>query len=277
MTLGSICFRHEPTGADGEIAGHLHPYARVRTRARAVSRRCFAADGQRMIMPAFGAYTGGLNIRDAAFAAVLRMKELTAHLLGDGRLHAFPAGAASDNRNFACRLALQVALDVQVAQASGAVVMSERETSDESAVAIGGEPPPKPLAKRGAFGPGLITGASDDDPSGIGTYSQAGAQFGFGISWTMLLTLPLMMGIQDISARVGRVTGHGLAGNISRHYSSPVLAVLVLLLFIANVVNIGADLAAMADATTTLIGGSALRLCRAVRPRIGARGNLHHL
>jgi uncharacterized protein len=92
MTLGSICFRHEPTGADGEIAGHLHPYARVQTRARAVSRRCFAADGQRMIMPAFGAYTGGLNIRDAAFAAVLRMKELTAHLLGDGRVHAFPAG-----------------------------------------------------------------------------------------------------------------------------------------------------------------------------------------
>jgi DNA ligase-associated metallophosphoesterase len=95
MTLGPLCFRHEPTGADGEIAGHLHPYARVLTRARAVSRRCFAADGERIVMPAFGAYTGGLNIRDAAFAAVLRRAALTAHLLGDGRLHAFPVGRCS--------------------------------------------------------------------------------------------------------------------------------------------------------------------------------------
>lgn len=92
MALGPLCFRHEPTGAEGEIAGHLHPYARVLTRARAVSRRCFAADGHRIVMPAFGAYAGGLNIRDAAFAAVLRISALTAHLLGDGRLHAFPAG-----------------------------------------------------------------------------------------------------------------------------------------------------------------------------------------
>ncbi len=95
LILGSLCFRHEPTGADGEIAGHLHPYARVLTRARAVSRRCFAADGQRIVMPAFGAYTGGLNIRDAAFAAVLRRTALTAHLLGDGRLHAFPVARCS--------------------------------------------------------------------------------------------------------------------------------------------------------------------------------------
>ena len=69
------------------------------------------------------------------------------------------------------------------------------------------------------LGPGLITGASDDDPSGIGTYSQAGAQLGYGIGWTMLLTFPLMAAIQEISARVGRVTGHGIAGNVCRHYS----------------------------------------------------------
>src|SRR3981081_3230219 len=68
------------------------------------------------------------------------------------------------------------------------------------------------------LGPGLITGASDDDPSGIGTYSQAGAQLGFGIGWTMLLTYPLMAAIQEISARIGRTTGHGLAGNLRRHY-----------------------------------------------------------
>src|SRR5947207_15434758 len=68
------------------------------------------------------------------------------------------------------------------------------------------------------LGPGLITGASDDDPSGIGTYSQAGAQLGFGIGWTMLLTYPLMVAIQEISARIGRTTGHGIAGNLCRHY-----------------------------------------------------------
>src|SRR5579862_1122554 len=97
------------------------------------------------------------------------------------------------------------------------------------------------------LGPGLITGASDDDPSGIATYSQAGAQFGFSITWTMLLTYPLMVGIQEISARVGRVTGHGIAGNLGRHYPRSVLQAVVAALFIANVINIGADLAAMAD------------------------------
>lgn len=89
--LGPLSFRHQPTGILGEIAGHLHPYARVPTRGRSISRRCFAADGERIVMPAFGAYAGGLNIRDRAFAAVLKMKTLTAHLLGDRRLHAFPA------------------------------------------------------------------------------------------------------------------------------------------------------------------------------------------
>ncbi|KRR07751.1 iron transporter [Bradyrhizobium jicamae] len=109
-----------------------------------------------------------------------------------------------------------------------------------------------------ALGPGLITGASDDDPSGIGTYSQAGAQFGYGIGWTMLLTFPLMAAIQEISARVGRVTGHGISGNACRHYSAWLLHVVVTLLFIANTINIAADLGAMADATKLLIGGHSI-------------------
>src|SRR3981189_1490190 len=92
------------------------------------------------------------------------------------------------------------------------------------------------------LGPGLITGASDDDPSGIGTYSQAGAQLGYGIGWSMLLTFPLMAAIQEISARVGRVTGHGIAGNVCRHYPSWLPSVVLALLFIANTINIAADL-----------------------------------
>ncbi len=106
-----------------------------------------------------------------------------------------------------------------------------------------------------SLGPGLITGASDDDPSGIGTYSQAGAQLGYGIGWTMLLTFPLMAAIQEISARVGRVTGHGISGVVCRHYSPRLLNVVVALLFIANTINIAADLGAMADAAKLLIGG----------------------
>jgi NRAMP (natural resistance-associated macrophage protein)-like metal ion transporter len=105
------------------------------------------------------------------------------------------------------------------------------------------------------LGPGLIAGASDDDPSGIGTYSQAGAQLGFGIGWTMLLTYPLMAAIQEISARVGRTTGHGISGNLRRHYPNWLLQVIVALLFLANTINIGADLSAMADAAKLLIGG----------------------
>src|SRR4051794_35225073 len=105
------------------------------------------------------------------------------------------------------------------------------------------------------LGPGLITGASDDDPSGIGTYSQAGAQLGYVIGWTMLLTFPLMVAIQEISGRVGAVTGRGISGNIGRHYSVVLLNVIVALLFIANTINIAADLGAMADATRLLIGG----------------------
>jgi NRAMP (natural resistance-associated macrophage protein)-like metal ion transporter len=109
-----------------------------------------------------------------------------------------------------------------------------------------------------SLGPGLITGASDDDPSGIGTYSQAGAQLGYGIGWTMLLTFPLMAAIQEISARVGRVTGHGIAGNVCRHYPAWLLNIMVALLFVANTINIAADLGAMADATKLLIGGHAI-------------------
>src|SRR5712671_5775869 len=105
------------------------------------------------------------------------------------------------------------------------------------------------------LGPGLITGASDDDPSGIGTYSQAGAQLGFGISWTMLFTYPLMVAIQEISARIGRVTGRGLAGNICRHYPNWLLKGIVALLFVANAINLGADLGAMGDALKLLMGG----------------------
>src|SRR5262245_3604653 len=102
---------------------------------------------------------------------------------------------------------------------------------------------PSPRRWLAALGPGLITGASDDDPSGIGTYSQAGAQLGFGIGWTMLLTFPLMAAIQEISARIGRTTGHGIAGNLRRHNSAAMLHGIVALLFIANTINIAADLA----------------------------------
>ena len=107
---------------------------------------------------------------------------------------------------------------------------------------------------RRVIGPGLITGASDDDPSGIATYSQAGAQFGFSLSWTMILTFPLMSAVQMISARIGRVTGQGLAGNIVRHYPAWLANSLVALLLVANTINIGADLGAMADATAMVTG-----------------------
>jgi len=91
LTLGPLTFRHIPSGAEGEIAGHLHPVARVSHRGRAVSRRCFAADKTRMVMPAFGAFTGGLNIRNAAFADVFGTVAFTAHMLGEERLYAFAA------------------------------------------------------------------------------------------------------------------------------------------------------------------------------------------
>ena len=91
IAIGPICFRHQPTGAAGEIAGHLHPKARVTTRARSIERRCIASDGVRAVMPSFGAYTGGLSIRDRAFAKVFATLAFTVHLLGDNRLHMMPA------------------------------------------------------------------------------------------------------------------------------------------------------------------------------------------
>jgi Mn2+/Fe2+ NRAMP family transporter len=105
------------------------------------------------------------------------------------------------------------------------------------------------------LGPGLITGASDDDPSGIATYSQAGAQFGYALAWTMLLTYPLMAAVQMVAARVGRATGHGLAGALARHAPNWALQALVALLVFANTANLGADLGAMADAARLLAGG----------------------
>jgi DNA ligase-associated metallophosphoesterase len=91
VTLAALTFRHAPTGSESEIAGHLHPVARVTQRGRTISRRCFAADGKRMVMPAFGAYAGGLNVRDRAFAAVFPSLTFTAHMLGEGRLYTIAA------------------------------------------------------------------------------------------------------------------------------------------------------------------------------------------
>jgi len=105
------------------------------------------------------------------------------------------------------------------------------------------------------LGPGLITGAADDDPSGIATYSQAGAQFGFNMLWTVVFTYPLMVGIQVVSARIGRVTGKGLTANIRDRYPRWLLYSIVSLLVAANTINIAADLAAMGEALQLVVGG----------------------
>ena len=105
------------------------------------------------------------------------------------------------------------------------------------------------------LGPGLITGASDDDPRGIATYSQAGAQFGYSVSWVLLFIWPLSAAIQEISARIGRVTGQGIAGNLREHYPVALLRPIIGLLLVANFINLGADLGAMGDALRLLIGG----------------------
>ena len=141
--------------------------------------------------------------------------------------------------------------------------------SDITQTADAGPPPlatrialhwaPRGAPRRGwlAFlGPGLITGASDDDPSGIATYAQVGAQFGYGMGWVMLFSYPLMAAIQEISARIGRVTGHGIASNIRLHYPRWLLHPIVALLLVANIINLGADLGAMGDALGLLVGGS---------------------
>ncbi|HZR67612.1 MAG TPA: divalent metal cation transporter [Burkholderiales bacterium] len=110
-----------------------------------------------------------------------------------------------------------------------------------------------PLIKR--LGPGLVAGAADDDPSGIATYSQAGARYGYGLLWSVLFTTPLMIGIQVVSARIGRVTGHGLAANIRGRFPAPLLYFVVALLLVANTINIAADLGAMGDALVLVAGG----------------------
>ena len=107
------------------------------------------------------------------------------------------------------------------------------------------------------LGPGLITGASADDPSGIGTYSQVGAQFGYAMLWTMLFSYPLMSAIQEISARISRVTGRGIAGNMRCYYPQWLTYTIAGLLIIANVINLGADISAMGAAMKLLIEGSA--------------------
>jgi NRAMP (natural resistance-associated macrophage protein)-like metal ion transporter len=107
------------------------------------------------------------------------------------------------------------------------------------------------------LGPGLVTGAADDDPSGIATYSQAGAQFGYNMLWTVVITYPLMVGIQMVSARIGCITGRGLAANIRAVFPKPVLYGIVGSLLIANTINIAADIAAMGEALRLLVGGSA--------------------
>ena len=108
------------------------------------------------------------------------------------------------------------------------------------------------------LGPGLVTGAADDDPSGVGTYSQVGAQFGYGMGWTLIFGFPLLAAIQAICARIGATTGRGIAQNLRRHYSPALLRVVVILLLIANVINLGADLGAMGAVVALLIPGPVL-------------------
>jgi NRAMP (natural resistance-associated macrophage protein)-like metal ion transporter len=106
------------------------------------------------------------------------------------------------------------------------------------------------------LGPGLVTGAADDDPSGVATYAQTGARYGYGLLWVTLLTTPLMLAAQLVSARIGRITGAGVVANVKRHLPRGAAPVLVLLLLVANVANIAADLAAMGEAAQLLLGGS---------------------
>ena len=117
-------------------------------------------------------------------------------------------------------------------------------------------PAPKPLRLRllRVLGPGLVTGASDDDPSGIATYTQTGAQFGYDVAWTLLFSYPLMAAIQIISARIGRTTGAGIAGNLRRFYPNWIVYSGILLL-VANTINLGADIGAMGEAVRVLVGG----------------------
>jgi NRAMP (natural resistance-associated macrophage protein)-like metal ion transporter len=131
--------------------------------------------------------------------------------------------------------------------------MAELSVTPELAV-------PPQAAKQTKFlsrlGPGLITGSADDDPSGIATYSQVGAQFGMGMLWTMLFSYPLMAAIQEICARLGRVTGAGIAANLRNHYPRPLLYAVVVMLCLANIFNLGADISAMGAAAQLIFAGN---------------------
>lgn len=127
---------------------------------------------------------------------------------------------------------------------------------DEGVTVTVGSAPALPQGFIANLGPGLVTGAADDDPSGIATYSQVGAQFGYGLAWTMLFSYPLMAVTQGIAARIGSVTGVGIAQNLRRHYPVALLRGVVFLLVVANVINLGADLGAMGAALVLLVGGS---------------------
>jgi NRAMP (natural resistance-associated macrophage protein)-like metal ion transporter len=130
--------------------------------------------------------------------------------------------------------------------------------SDVSSRVVAGQPAAGDTASDfvARLGPGLITGAADDDPSGIATYSQVGAQFGLGMLWTMLFSFPFMAAMQEICARLGRITGVGIAENLRRNYSKPLVYGMVLLLCVANIFNLGADISAMGAVTKLVFGGS---------------------
>ncbi len=128
--------------------------------------------------------------------------------------------------------------------------------SDQTDDTAAASPPASGSTFLKSLGPGLITGAADDDPSGIGTHSQVGAQFGYGLAWTFVLSFPLMVVIQEVAARIGSITGAGIARNLRRHYPKPLLWAMVSLLLVANIVNLGADLSAMGAALALLFGGN---------------------
>lgn len=132
----------------------------------------------------------------------------------------------------------------------------ELQTEQETSPKLLGRRPRAAIFKQ--LGPGLVTGAADDDPSGIATYSQAGAQFGYNMLWTMLFTYPLMTAIQLVSGKIGRVTGCGLTKNLSSILPKWIVLLLVFLLFVANTINIGANLAAMGAAAQLVVGGPAI-------------------
>jgi len=117
---------------------------------------------------------------------------------------------------------------------------------------------PEPRSPLEVLGPGLVTGAADDDPSGVGTYSQVGAQFGYGLGWALVFGFPLLAAIQAICARIGATTGRGIAQNLRRHYSPALLRLVVILLLVANVINLGADLGAMGAVLALIVPGPVL-------------------